>query len=80
MTYSLLVNVNVVPLSVFEELLSAFNERDSRGPILAEIDVEDSSTPENFYKVLVSGPSRKAGEVKGPLLVTRESLATALTL
>ena len=80
MTYSLLKNVNVVPFGVLEELLSAFDERDSGGPILADIDVENSSTPKHFHKVLMSGPSREASEVKGSLLMTRESLVAAVTL
>lgn len=74
------MNVNVVTFGVLEELLRAFDERDSRGPILAEIDVENSPTPKHFYNVLMSGPSREASEVKGSLLMTRESLAAAVTL
>jgi len=79
MMYSFLVNVNVMPLGVLEELLSTFDERDSRGTILAEIDVEDSSSLENFYEVLMSCPSREAGEVKGSLLMTWKGLAAAVT-
>ena len=74
------MNVNVVTFGVLEELLSAFDERDSRGPILTEIDVENSSTPKHFYKVLMSGPSREASEVKGSLRMTWESLVAAVTL
>ena len=80
LTYPFLMNVDVAPLSVLEELLSTIDERDSGGPILAEINVEDSSAPEHSHQVLMSGSSRETGEVNGSSVVTWERLGAIVTL
>ena len=69
MTYPLHMQVDIVALCISQKIRGPFNERDGSRSIVAEEDVEESSTTDNSGQVFMCGTLREVGDQYSSLIM-----------
>ena len=71
-TYPFRMQVDVFALRVRKKVCRTFYKGNGSGAIIAEEDVEQSSTTDNAGQILVGCPLRQVGDEDGTLVVNRD--------